>query len=241
LRAECGSKTKDFGHKNSAPEVKERVNDKWGILPAVAAVTTVAAITAASAATATSATVSATASATTTAAITSAPTAATRTLGLRTRFIHYQVPATEILTVEIGDRAIRFFIIRYFDERKTPRLAREPIPNQIDCGRVHPNLSEPLLQLLFRCREREITDVKLLHLGTPSARNLNTIAERTEIPIRQVGKPVGVPRGRGQISGPGDTLENRHLLQPEKLAGRAAARAALELRRPGKVIGCGHQ
>jgi hypothetical protein len=191
LRAECGSKTKDFGHKNSAPEVKERVNDKWGILPAVAAVTTVAAITAASAATATSAAVSATASATTTAAITSAPTAATRTLGLRTRFIHYQVPATEILTVEIGDRAIRFFIIRYFDERKTPRLAREPIPNQIDCGRVHPNLSEPLLQLLFRCREREITDVKLLHLGTPSARNLTTIAERTEIPIPPGGQTGG--------------------------------------------------
>jgi hypothetical protein len=34
-------------------------------------------------------------------------------------------------------------------------------------------------------------------LGTPSARNLATIAERTEIPIRQVGKPEGVPRGRG--------------------------------------------
>jgi hypothetical protein len=129
LRARRGPKTKDFGRKNSALEVKERVNDKWGILPAVAAVTTVAAIAAASAATATSAAVSATASAPTTAAITSAPTAATRTLGLRTRFIHYQVPATEILTVEIGDRAIRFFIVRYFDECKPPRLAREPIPN----------------------------------------------------------------------------------------------------------------
>src|SRR6201993_235805 len=144
-----------------------------GNLPAVAAVTTVAAITAASAATAAS-------------AIASTPTAATRPLGLRTRFIDYQVPATEILTVEIGDRAIRFFIIRNLDEGKTPRLAREPIPNQIDCGRVYAYLSEPLLQLLFRCREREITDVKLLHLGTPSARNLTTIAERTEIPIRQL-------------------------------------------------------
>jgi len=151
-----------------------------GNLPAVAAVTTVAAITAASAATTTSATIAATASATTTAAIASAPTAATRPLGLRTRFIHYQVPATKILTVEIGDRAIRFFIVRYFDEGKPPRLAREPIPNQIDCGRVDPYLSEPLLQLLFRCRKREISDVKLLHLGTPSARNLTTIAERTE-------------------------------------------------------------
>jgi hypothetical protein len=196
-------------------------------LPAVAAVTTVAAISAASAATTASATIAATASAAaTTAAIASAPTAATRALGLRTRFIDYQVPATEILTVEIGDRAIRFFIIRNFDEGKTPRLAREPIPNQIDCGRVDPYLSEPLLQLFFRCRKREIADVKLLHLGTPSARNLNTIAERTEIPIRQVGKPEGVPRGQGRISGPGDTLENHHLLQPEKVAGQVTPQAA---------------
>src|ERR1700730_7218448 len=112
-----------------------------GNLPAVAAVTTVAAITAASAAATTSATIAA------------APPAAARALGLRTRFIDYQVPATEILTVEIGDRAIRFFIIRNFDEGKTPRLAREPIPNQIDCGRVYAYLSEPLLQLLFGCRE----------------------------------------------------------------------------------------
>jgi hypothetical protein len=110
---------------------------------------------------------------------------------LRTRFIHYQVPATEILTVEIGDRAICFFIIRNFDEGKTPRLAREPIPNQIDCGRVYAYLSEPLLQLLFRSREREITDVKLLHLGTPSARNLTTIAERTEIPVPLKGQTGG--------------------------------------------------
>jgi hypothetical protein len=100
-----------------------------GNLPAVAAIATVAAIAAASATAATSAAVAATASATTTAAITSTPSAATRPLGLRTRFVDYQVPATEILTVEIGDRAIRFFIICDFDEGKTPRLAREPIPN----------------------------------------------------------------------------------------------------------------
>jgi hypothetical protein len=161
-----------------------------GNLPAIAAVSTVAAIPAASAATTAPTAVAATAPATT-AAITSAPTAATRALGLRTRFIDYQVPATEILTVEIGDCAIRFFIIRNFDEGKTPRLAREPIPNQVDCGRVDAYLSEPLLQLLFRCREREITDVKLLHLGTPSARNLNTIAERTEIPIPPGGQTGG--------------------------------------------------
>lgn len=121
--------TKSFGRNNSAPEVKEPSNDRWGILPAVAAITTVAAITAASAATTTSATIAATASATTTTAIASATTTTAGALGLGTRFIDYQVPATKILTVEIGDRAIRFFIIRNFDEGKAPRLAREPIPN----------------------------------------------------------------------------------------------------------------
>jgi hypothetical protein len=127
LWGSCRSRTKDSGRNNSAPEVKEQLNDKWGNLPAVAAVTTIAA---APATAATSAAISSAASATTAAtAITSAPTAATRPLGLRTRFVDYQVPATEILTVEIGDRAIRFFIVRNFDEGKTPRLAREPIPN----------------------------------------------------------------------------------------------------------------
>jgi hypothetical protein len=171
-----------------------------GKLPAVAAVTTVAAISAAPAATTTTSAAIAATSAATTPAIASAPTAATRPLGLRTRFIDYQVPATEILTVEIGDRAIRLFIIRNFDEGKTPRLAREPIPNQIDCGRVDPYLSEPLLQLLFRCREREITDVKLLHLGTPSARNLTTIAERTDRPVPPGGQTGGRALRGGGIS-----------------------------------------
>ncbi|HET7105664.1 MAG TPA: hypothetical protein VFI38_02570 [Candidatus Acidoferrum sp.] len=101
-----------------------------GNLPAVAAVTTVAAISAAPATAATPATIAATASAATApiASATAATTAA-GALGLWTSFIDYQVPATEILAVEIGDRAIRFFIIRNFNEGKTPRLAREPIPN----------------------------------------------------------------------------------------------------------------
>ena len=176
----CCSKTKDFGRNNSAPEVKERCYDKWGILPAVAAVTTVAAITAAPATTATSAAIAPTASATTTAAITSAPTATTRPLGLRTRFVDYQVPATEILTVQAGHRAVGIFIVGNFNEGKTTRLAGETITNQTDCRGTYSHLREPFLQLLFRGVKREIADVKLLHLRTPSVRNLATIAERTE-------------------------------------------------------------
>jgi hypothetical protein len=110
---------------------------------------------------------------------------------LRTRFVHYQVPATKILTIEVGNRAIRFFIVSYFDEGEPPRLSRESIPNQVDRGRVHANLSEPFLQLFFGCREWKITDVKLLHLRTPSARNLTTIAERTEIPVPPRGQTDG--------------------------------------------------
>jgi hypothetical protein len=187
-------------HPKSKNESKTK-GDKRGNLPAVAAVTTVAAITATSAAATTApAAIAATASAAPpTAAIASTPTAATRPLGLRTRFIDYQVPATEILTVKIGDGAIRFFIICNFDEGEPARLPREPIPNQIDCGRVYPYLSEPLLQLLFGCREREITDVKLLHLGTPSARNLTTIAERTERPVPPGGQTGGRAARAGRV------------------------------------------
>jgi len=162
-------------------------------LPAIAAVATVAAIPTASAATAASAAISTTAS-----AATAASTAAARTLGLRARFIYHQVPATEVLTIEIGNRAIRFFIVCDFDERKSARLPRETIPYQIDRGRVHAYLSEPFLQLFFGCRKREITDVKLLHLRTPFVRNLTTIAERTEKPVPPGGQTRGVPRGRGR-------------------------------------------
>src|SRR5579883_43106 len=144
------------------------------------------------------------ASATTVAA---AATAATAALSLRTRFVDHQVPAAEILPIESGDRAIGVFIVCNFDERKTPRLPREAIANQIDRGGAHAQLSQPFLQLFFSCGKREITDIKLLHLPTPSARNQTAIAERTERPVRLWGKPEGVPRA-GWFSGPGDTLEN---------------------------------
>ena len=52
---------------------------------------------------------------------------------------------------------------------------------------------------------------------------------------------MGVPCGRGCFSGPGDTLENRYLLQPENVAGQAAPKAAWESHRQRKVIGCAQQ
>jgi len=179
-------------------------------LPAVAAIASIATVSAiaATATTAAASTAIAAAAAATAAAVAPAPAATAAPLGLRTRFVDHQVPATKILAIQIGDRAVRFFIVCDFDEGKPPRLPREAIPNQIDCGRSHTQLSQPFLQLFFSRGKREISDIKLLHLRTPSARNQTAIAERTERPIPPEGKPGGVPRGREWFSGPGDTLEN---------------------------------
>jgi hypothetical protein len=108
---------------------------------------------------------------------------------LRTGFVHDKVPAPEILTVEGSDCAIRLFIIGDFDEGESARLARETITNKADCGGIDTDLTEPFLQLLFRCVERKIADVKLLHLGTPSARNLTHDCGAHQMGHRQKGKP----------------------------------------------------
>src|SRR5579883_1263362 len=189
-----------------APEVLSEFDAELRRLPAVPAIAAVATISAIAAppTTAPPTPITTAASATTVAA---AATAATAALSLRTRFVDHQVPAAEILPIESGDRAIGVFIVCNFDERKTPRLPREAIANQIDRGGAHAQLSQPFLQLFFSCGKREITDIKLLHLPTPSARNQTAIAERTERPVRLWGKPEGVPRA-GWFSGPGDTLEN---------------------------------
>jgi hypothetical protein len=189
-------KKKDPGHKKAVSEVPQSRIDKSCVLPAVAAVATVAAISAAPAASASSAAIPA-ASAPASTAVAATSSAATAALGLRTRFVDHQVPAAEILTIEIGNRAIRVFIAGDLDERKTPRLARKPVANQIDCRRGDAHLSQPFLQLFFSCGKGEITDVKLLHLRTPSARNLTAIAERTEIPVPPEGQTEGNAAGRG--------------------------------------------
>ncbi len=149
-------------------------------LPAIAAIAATAAITSVSATATAAATATAiTAASATTAAAKTASTTAARALGLRSCFIHYQVPAPEVLTVEGSDGAIGFFIIGNFDEGETARLSCETIPNQTYRRGINTDLPKPLLQLFFRCVERKIADVKLLHLRTPSARNRMTIAERT--------------------------------------------------------------
>jgi hypothetical protein len=161
----------------------ERVN--WRLLerlPAVSAIAAVATTTTISAAsTATAAAVTATSAATATmapasaaitAATAAASTAATATaFGLRPRFVHHQVASAEILAVQRVHRAIRIVIIAQFNERKSTRLARETIPNQIDTRGSYTDLREILVKLIFRRGKRKISDIELLHLPAPSARN----------------------------------------------------------------------
>jgi hypothetical protein len=97
-------------------------------LPAVAAIATVTAISAAPTAAASTA-IPAPTTASSTAVAAASTASSTAALRLWTSFVDYQVPAAKILTVEIGNGAIRFFIVCDFDERESPRLPRESIPN----------------------------------------------------------------------------------------------------------------
>ena len=90
---------------------------------------------------------------------------------LRTGFIDDQIAAAKVLPVHGIDRTIGFFVVGNLDEGETARLARETITNEIDCRGINTSLREKIVQGIFRCGKWKITNVKLLHLRTPSARN----------------------------------------------------------------------
>jgi hypothetical protein len=137
-------------------------------LPAIA---TVAAITAAPATTAAASTAAAMAAPSAAISTTASTATTAAALCLGTRFIHNEVSPAKILAVQGVDGAVRVFVVCDLDERETPRLSREPIANQIDAGRGDTDLRKPLVELIFRRGKRKITDIELLHLLTPSARN----------------------------------------------------------------------
>jgi hypothetical protein len=141
-----------------SPQRRLGEKEKLPAVAAVAAITTVAAP-----ATAPAAAIATPAAPPTTATITATPTTATGALRLRPRFVDDKVPAPEVLTVQAGHGAVGVFIVGDLDEGETTRLPREAIPNQADRGGIHTYLTKPFLQLLFRCVERKITHVKLLH------------------------------------------------------------------------------
>jgi len=81
-----------------------------------------------------------------TAAATEAATTTAAAWLLRTRFIDYQVAPTEVLPVHRIDCAIRFLVVRDFDEGESARLAGEPVANEIDCRGVYTSLREKIMQ-----------------------------------------------------------------------------------------------
>jgi len=119
-----------WGHLGGKPKARLKRRERRNELPAIATIATVAAIT--TAPTAATSAITTTAAATST-AVAAASTAATGTFSLRAGFVHHEVSATEILTVETVDCAIGIFIAGDFDEGESPGLAREAITNQADC------------------------------------------------------------------------------------------------------------
>jgi hypothetical protein len=187
-------------------------------LPAVSAISAVATTitTASTTATVSAPAAAATPVATASAAVTATPaaastTTATTTLGLRSRFVDYQVASAKILTVQRVDRAIGIVIIAQFNECKSTRLARETIPNQIDTRGSYTDLREILVKLIFRRGKRKIPDIELLHLPAPSARNpvaSRGARRRRERRTRAV-RVAEPPRARDRrFSGQGNRLEN---------------------------------
>jgi hypothetical protein len=108
-------------------------------LPAVPAIATVSAISATSATT----TVASAPAATTasSSAVTTAPSAtATTAFSLRPRFIHDEVPPTEVLSVQRIDCLIRIFVVCYFHKGEAARLTRKTVTDQIDTRGSHTDL-----------------------------------------------------------------------------------------------------
>jgi hypothetical protein len=174
-------------------------------LPAVAAIASVSAVataiaTIAAAAPTTTAATMAAAMATATATETTATAATAAALFLGTSLVDDEIAAAKVLAIESINRAIGFFVVGNFDESETARLAGEAITNQIDCGRIDTGLREKFTERLFRGGKRKISNVKLLHLRTPFARNRDACRGARW----KTGKSYGHPKVRshqGQRSG----------------------------------------
>ncbi|MGB8473046.1 MAG: hypothetical protein WCE61_03040 [Candidatus Acidiferrum sp.] len=169
-----------------------------GYLPAVTAVSTIAAASATTAAMTTAATTTASTSTVTT--TTASAPAATAALSLWTRLIDHQVPPAEILAVQGIDGAIGIFVSLHFDEGKTARLPREPVTNQIDARGSYAYLCKPFLKLFFRGGKRKITDIELLHLPLLLPGTQVRVAERAEGHLIVHGQPEE-PSHRGRETG----------------------------------------
>jgi hypothetical protein len=81
----------------------------------------------------------------------------TRELRLRTRFVHDERPAAEVLPVELGNRLLGVFLVLHFHEREPARAASGLIAHhahRFDGAR----LLEHFLELRFSRGERKVSD-----------------------------------------------------------------------------------
>jgi hypothetical protein len=165
-----------------------RVAAESKVLPTIAAViaaaisatvtTTTAATTTTTAATTTAPATTATTAATTAAAPTTIATAttpitaaATTAFGLRLGFVHDQIASAKVLTIQAIDGFLCVFVGGNFHESEAARLPGEAIPDKRDRRRSDSNLRKPFVELVFCGGKRKVTNIELLHLGTPSVWN----------------------------------------------------------------------
>jgi hypothetical protein len=112
-------------------------------------------------------TASATASPATAAAVTPPTVTASATTSAltRPRFIHNDVAAHEVLTIERLDCASCLLIVLHFYEAETSKLSRHLIANQVDTGSRNPGLGEPVDDVLLSRLKRQVPYIQFFHNG----------------------------------------------------------------------------
>ncbi len=195
------------------------VSNRMGL---VASATTTA-IAAAIASTTTTASASATASAavstaTATAAAAIATTATAVALG--TRFVDVHGTARDLLLIETLYCRFGFIFIRHFDEAKTARPAGLPIHDDAN-GRYLAKGTEGISNIIFRCIERQITNVDVNHNRTSSAKTITTNTSSREVYSRVVGK---AHRSNSELRFPSSKIIRNQIPKVKKLGSLAEER-----------------
>jgi hypothetical protein len=88
---------------------------------------------------------------------------------LRTRFIHHQRAAKEILAIQRLNRFFRIRVVANFREAESARLPGKTIPQKRQRIRLHSDLRKQRRYLLFCSLERQISHVQFLHGRSPYA------------------------------------------------------------------------
>jgi hypothetical protein len=80
----------------------------------------------------------------------------------RTRFVHFQLPATEIFSVQRLHGRRGFVVIRHFYETKSPRSPRFPVDGDVH-SRDLPVRFEESFEVAFRGLEGHVAHEQILH------------------------------------------------------------------------------